>query len=74
MLGLPFETHLISLYSVEFKRMKAGIIEIDKIHMVTDSVDAELMFFMVCFCRSRDYILKIKGRLLRTEMRSFFTR
>ena len=76
MTGLSYEEKLnqLGLYSLEFRRVRGGLIETYRILTGLDRVDSKRMFPMVGESRTRGHSLRIRGKPFRTEVRrNFFT-
>ena len=74
--GLSYEVRLdrLSLYSLEFRRLRGYLIETYKILKGLDRLDAGRLFPMLGKSRTRGHSLRITGKSFRTEMRkTFFT-
>jgi len=74
--GLDYEERLsrLGLYSLEFRRMRGGLIETYKIMKGIDKMEAGRLFPLAGKTRTRGHSLKIKGSRRRTEFRrNFFT-
>ena len=60
------------LNSLEFRRIRADLIETYKILTGLDREDSERMFPMVGESRTRGHSLRIRGKSFRTEVRRIF--
>ena len=71
MKGLTYEERLnsLGLYSLEFRRMRGGLIEIDKILKRIHKVNADQMFPVVGQSTTRGYRYRLRGGRFKTEMR-----
>ena len=71
MRGLSYEEIFksLGLYSLEFRRMRGGQIEVYKMIKGMDKVDVERMLPLVGHSRTRGHSLRIRGSKFKTELR-----